>query len=104
MPIDPGTNEREIRVCGDTLAWKDLVDALGQAQGAEYSHEYLDPAEAKIKENDARRRKDEVEEMMWSIKPLAASGFGRVPGRVDNDLFSFKPETARQTFARVYGK
>lgn len=103
MPVTASINEREIRVCGDTLTWKELIDALGEAQGAKYSQEYLDPSEAKRKEIEARRRKEEVEEMMWSIKPLAASGFGRVPGRVDNGLFSFKPETARQTFERVYG-
>ena len=103
MPFSASTTEREIRVCGDSLTWKELVDALGKAQGAEYTHEYLDPSEAKRNANEARRRGEELEEMMWSVKPLAASGFGRVPGRVDNELFDFTPETALQTFQRVYG-
>jgi hypothetical protein len=41
--------------------------------------------------------------MMWSVKPLITSGFGVVVGGgVDNDRFSFRPETVKQTFERVY--
>ena len=103
MPFASGVQEREIRVCGETLTWKAFIDALGEAQGAEYKHEYLDPADAKVKEIQARHDHEAIDEMLWSIKPLVASGFGRVPGRIDNGLFSFKAETARETFRRVYG-
>jgi hypothetical protein len=42
--------------------------------------------------------------MVWSTKPLAASGTSIVGMPLDNDLFDFKPETVKETLQRMYGK
>ena len=99
--------ERTIRVQGDTLPFRELVAALGKARGRAYQVTYLDPAGAAEKADEARRAGDELGEMMWSIRPLVASGFGvadpHPDGRgLDNGLFGFRPETVEQTFRRVY--
>jgi hypothetical protein len=83
-----------------------LVDALGAARGVEYETQYLDPAEAAVEEEKARLAGNEEAEMMWSIRPLVASGFGIADGdrkELDNALFDFKPETMEETFKRLYG-
>jgi hypothetical protein len=66
----------------------------------------LDPAEAKEREEQARVEGDEEAEIMWSIRPLIASGFGVADGEgreLDNGLFDFRAETMEETFKRVYG-
>jgi hypothetical protein len=77
---------------------------LGEVQGVKYQVTYLDPAEAAAKEREAWARGDEAEELKWSVKPLAASGIALVPGELDNDKFSFRPETVKETMQRIYGK
>ncbi|KAI5456649.1 hypothetical protein BGZ63DRAFT_517418 [Mariannaea sp. PMI_226] len=104
LPLEPGSQRRDIRVTGDRTTWGQLIKDLGQAQGVEYQSSYLDPADAAVKQEEARKRGDEEAELMWSVKPLAASGNGIVPGKLDNDRFSFRPESARETFQRIYGK
>lgn len=79
-----------------------LQQALGP--GVEFDVRYLDPAEAKRNEQEARERGDEWAEKMWSIKPLAASGYGTlVGGGVDDGRFAFRAESARETFERMFG-
>jgi hypothetical protein len=95
---------RTFRVAGDEMTWKELVDTLGEIQGATYTHHYLDPAVAHKKEEEAREAGDFGAEMGWSAKPLAASGYSIVGRPLDNDLFDFKPETVKETLQRVYGK
>ena len=66
----------------------------------------MDPAEAKEREEQARVEGDEEAEIMWSIRPLIASGFGVADGvgrELDNGLFDFRAETMEETFKRVYG-
>jgi hypothetical protein len=82
-----------------------LVDALGTAKGVKYKVHYLPPAEAAVNEEQARLAGNELSEMMWSIRPLVASGFGVADGAgsmLDNGLFDFTPETIDETFRRVY--
>jgi hypothetical protein len=58
-----------------------------------------------LKQEQARLAGDEEAEMMWSIRPLVASGFGVANGEgkeLDDGLFGFRPETAEKTFQRVY--
>ena len=82
------------------------MNALGAAKGVKYDVKYLPPSEAAIKEEKARIEGDEASEMMWSIRPLIASGFGIADGaqgsKLNNDTFDFKPETMDETFRRVY--
>lgn len=95
---------RTLRVSGETLRFSAVVEALEQVQGVKYEVKYLDPAEAKKNELEAKGKGDEWGEVMWSIKPLAASGFGTlVGGGVDNGRFGFKAESAKETFARMLG-
>ncbi|KAF3070102.1 hypothetical protein Trihar35433_4056 [Trichoderma harzianum] len=103
LPLTPGVQKREIRVTGERTTWQKFIDDLGEVQGAKYKCTYLDPAEAAAKQDEARKNGDEVAELMWSVKPLAASGNGIVPGELDNDKFSFRPESVKETFKRVYG-
>jgi hypothetical protein len=111
IPFQPtkasgSTSERTLRVQGSTCTFQGLVDALGAARGVKYETQYLDPAEAKEKEEQARLAGDEEVEMQCSIRPLIASGFGVADGEgkgLDNALFDFRPETVEETFKRVYG-
>lgn len=99
-------NERALRVQGSACTFQSLVDALGAARGVKYETKYLDPAEAKEKEEQARLAGDEGAEVQWSIRPLIASGFGAADGEgkgLDNALFDFRRETVEETFKRVYG-
>jgi len=103
MPFQDDAAERTIRVVGEKLPFQKLINTLGEAQGKKYDCEYLDPADAKRRELEAKAKGDDKGEMMWSVKPLITSGFGIVVGGgVDNDRFSFRPETVKQTFERVY--
>jgi hypothetical protein len=82
------------------------VNALETAKGVKYETRYLDPKETDVKQEEARLAGDEVAEMMWSIRPLVASGFGVAVGhgaRLNNPLFDFTPETLEETFMRIYG-
>ena len=97
IPFQDNAAERTIRV-GEKLSFQRLIRTLGEAQGKKYDVKYLDPAEVK-------EEGDDKGEMIQSVKPLAASGFGVVVGGgVDNDKFSFRPETVKETFERVYGR
>jgi hypothetical protein len=86
------------------MAWKQLVDTLGEIQAATYTHHYLYPAEAHRKEKEAREAGDFGAEMGWSARPLAASGYSIVGRPLDNDLFDFKPETVKETLQHLYRK
>jgi hypothetical protein len=99
-------SERTLRVQGTKTTFQGLVDALDAARGVKYEVQYLDPAEAKEREEQARVQGDEESEMMWSVRPLIASGFGVAGGQgkeLDNGLFDFRAETVEETFRRVYG-
>jgi hypothetical protein len=97
-------SERTLRVCGSSQPFSALVEALSKASGREYKVTYLDPAGAAEKQEQARQAGDELGEIMWSIRPLVASGYGVADGngKLDNDLFDFRPETMEETFQRVY--
>jgi hypothetical protein len=86
------------------MTWKELVDTLGDIQGVVYTHHHLDPAIAREKEREALEAGDLGAELAWSAKPLASSGCAIVGSPLDNDLFGFKPETARETLQKIYGK
>jgi hypothetical protein len=83
-----------------------LVDALGKAKGVTYTTKHFSVEEAAMKEERAKLEGGEIGEMMWSIRPLIASGLGvtdGVPGsKLDNELFDFTPETMVETFDRLY--
>lgn len=56
--------------------------------------------EAVAKEKQAKQIGDELGEVMWSIRPLVASGFGVADGapgsKLDNGLFDFVLETMEE--------
>jgi len=57
------------------------------------------------RQDQARLRGDEQQEMMLAIRPLVASGYAVADGdgtELDNGLFDFRPETLTETFERVY--
>ena len=91
---------------GTKTTHQGIVNALGLATGVQYKTHYKDPIEAAQKEEKARDDGDTLEEMMWSIRPLLASGHGVADGEpgsaLDNHLFDFAPESMEATFKRVY--
>ncbi|KIX92229.1 uncharacterized protein Z520_12110 [Fonsecaea multimorphosa CBS 102226] len=95
---------RTLRVQGWTGKVEDLIGALEQVRGVKYQISWLDVSVAKELEEQARVNEDDLSEMMFNIKPLVVSGYGVADGvgKLDNGLFDFKPETAQETFARVF--
>ena len=95
------------RVTGATTTFQGLVDTLGAAKGVKYSVHYRDPAEAAAEEERARLNGDALGELMWSIRPLIASGYGVADGAPESMLdiaqFDFEPESVEKTFKRLYG-
>ena len=82
------------------------MDALGAAKGVLYKTHYSPVEEAVEKQRQAKRDGDELGEVMWSIRPLVASGYGVADGApgstLDNGLFDFVPETMEETLARLF--
>lgn len=104
-PTGVSGSERTIRVTGTSTTFQGLVDSLGEAKNTTYEVDYLPVEEASRMEEQARLDGNDLSEMMWSIKPLVASGFGVADGngsRLDNDLFDFTPETITETFSRMF--
>ncbi|OAL24910.1 hypothetical protein AYO20_10615 [Fonsecaea nubica] len=99
-----GVPGRTLRVQGWTGKIEDLIGELEQVRGVKYRITWVDVSEAKELEEQARVDEDDLSEMMYSIKPLLASGYGVADGvgELDNELFDWKPETPRETFARVF--
>jgi len=104
LPFPEGQPCREIRVRGDHLTFQQVIGVLEEVQGEKYDVQYLDPKEAAQKQEEARKRGDEVEEILWAGKTIGPSGKVQVPLPLDNDKFGFKPETLKQTLTRLYGK
>lgn len=104
LPLTPGVQKRDIRVVGEKTTFQKFIDDLGEVQGVKYKLTYLDPAEAAANQREAWIRGDEATELMWSVKPMAASGVAMVPGQLDNDKFSFRPESVKDTMKRLYGQ
>lgn len=105
IPFKPTTasgSERTIRVEGERTIFQSLVDSLGAAKSVTYETVYLPVADAAAKQEVARLDGNEENEMMWSIRPLIASGFGTAGSTLDNELFDFAPETIQATFQRIY--
>lgn len=102
----PSASERTIRVQASKTTFQELVDALGAAKGVKYETRYLPVEEAVEIEKQARSDGDELGEVVWSIRPLVASGYGvadGVPGsKLDNELFDFTPETMEETLVRLF--
>ncbi|KAG0650032.1 hypothetical protein D0Z07_3871 [Hyphodiscus hymeniophilus] len=102
----PSRSERTIRVQATKTTFQKLVDALGAAKGVKYKSHYLPIEKAVEKQKQAKENGDELGEVMWSIRPLVASGFGIADGaagsKLDNDLFDFVPETMEETFTRLF--
>lgn len=102
LHVEPEQSEREIKVAGERTTYQHLIDDLGAVQGKTYQCTYLSREEALIKQEESRKSRDEASEMIWSLKSLIASGSAVVPGKLDNDKFSFVPETAKETFQRIF--
>lgn len=104
LPLTPDVQKREIRVVGEKTTFQKFIDDLGEVQEVKYKLTYLDPTEAAAKQREAWIRGDEAAELTWSVKPMAASGVALVPGQLDNDKFSFRPESVKDTMKRLYGQ
>ncbi len=98
-------SERVLRVQGWRGTLRSLIDALEAARDRKYRIRFVSPEDARTKQEEARLARDDLTEMMFSIKPLLGSGFGVADGTdpLDNDLFNFKPEQPVDTFRRTFG-
>lgn len=104
LPLEEGQSSRELRVGAGTLTWSALMGLLEEVQGVKYETTYLDPREAAEKEEAARVAGDVEAELLWAVKALFATGAAHVPGKLDNERFSFTPEKPKETFQRLFGK
>ncbi|KAJ7111846.1 hypothetical protein C8R44DRAFT_632522 [Mycena epipterygia] len=102
LPFPEGQSRREIRVRGDHVTWKQLIALLEEVHGVKYKVTFIDPQEAAKKQEAARQRGDEVEEIMWAGRTIGPGGRVTVPGPLDNDKFSFRPETLKETMQRLF--
>ncbi|KAJ6449797.1 hypothetical protein C8R45DRAFT_123869 [Mycena sanguinolenta] len=102
LPFPAGKSRRDIRVRGDHVTWKQLIALLEEVQGVKYQVTYIDPKEAAKKQEAARQRGDESEELKWAARwQLGPSGRVTVTGPLDNDKFGFTPETLNETMQRL---
>ncbi|KAJ7759403.1 hypothetical protein DFH07DRAFT_445559 [Mycena maculata] len=101
LPFPAGESRREIRVRGDHVTWTQLIALLEEVQGVKYKVTFIDPQEAAKKQEEARKRGDEAEEIVWAGRVIGPAGKVTVPGPLDNDKFGFTPETLKQTMQRV---
>jgi hypothetical protein len=104
LPFEDKQQKREIRVVGESTTFQRLIDILGEVEGVKYQTTYLPVAEALAEQEKARKAEDEEGEMNWSLRTLGASGSALVPGPLDNERFDFKPESARETLEREFGR
>ena len=106
---EPFPGRRTLRVQGGSKPYRELVQDLEAARGGDkYKIDYRDPAEALASMEKSRQQGDEANEMFWSIITLAASGHGVADGvekgKLDNQLFSFTPESQSETMKRFWGQ
>ncbi|KAJ7472617.1 hypothetical protein FB451DRAFT_1089490 [Mycena latifolia] len=101
LPFPAGQSGREIRVRGDHMTWAQLIALLEEVQDVKYKVTFIDPKEAAKKQEEARQRGDEEEEIAWAGRTLVPTGMVRVPGPWDNDKFGFTPETLKETMQRL---
>ncbi|KAF7369781.1 NAD(P)-binding protein [Mycena venus] len=104
LPFDNPTQPmRELRVSGDCLTWKALMQLLEEMQGVKYDIKYLDPALAAEKQEAARAAGDSEGELQWSACATMANGYALLPEPSDNHRFKFRAETAKDTLTRMFG-
>jgi hypothetical protein len=104
LKIEFNGSGRTLRVQGWTGKLGELITALETARDKKYQVSYVDISEARKKQEEARLAEDDLNEMIYDIKGLLASGYGVADGtgKLDNDLFHFTPEQPLQTFQRVF--
>ncbi|KAJ6470236.1 hypothetical protein C8R47DRAFT_1298755 [Mycena vitilis] len=101
LPFPAGKSRRDIRVRGDHVTWKQLIASLEEVQDVKYQVTYIDPKEAAKKQEAARQRGDESEELKWAARwQVGPSGLVTVAGPLDNEKFGFTPETLKETMQR----
>lgn len=104
LPFHQGKQKRELRLRGEQTTFGMLIDIISEIQGEKYDSTYLPVSEALAEQEKARKSGNEEEEMFWSLRSLGASGTAIVGEPLDTSLFDIKPESARETFQRAYGK
>ena len=89
---------------GQRTTFQGLIDILGDVEGQKYETTYLPIEEALSEQERARKAENEEEELAWSLRTLGASGFAIVTDPLNNSRFDFRPESAQETFKRVFQK
>ncbi|KAJ6572633.1 hypothetical protein B0H10DRAFT_1964349 [Mycena sp. CBHHK59/15] len=62
------------------------------------------PTRGGVKQEAARKNKDEEAEVFWAGKAIMLNGSGVIPDPLDTAKFSFTPETAKETLRRLFGE
>ncbi|KAK7055555.1 NAD(P)-binding protein [Favolaschia claudopus] len=103
IPLEAGTFERELRICGGNLTFGEVIQFVEEAQGVKYDVQFLDPKEMAVKEEEARKAGESEAEIMYSGVTLFASGKAFIPGPYANGLVDFEFEKPREAFKRLFG-
>ncbi|KAJ7850263.1 hypothetical protein B0H14DRAFT_3452000 [Mycena olivaceomarginata] len=86
LPFPAGKSRRDICVRGDHVTWKQLIALLEEVQG-----------EAAKKQEAARQRGDESEELKWAARwQVGPSGRVTVTGPLDNDKLVSRRKLLRE--------
>ncbi|KAJ7617274.1 hypothetical protein FB45DRAFT_1063770 [Roridomyces roridus] len=102
LPFPQGTSRRQLCVRGDHMTFAQLITLLEDVQGVKYRVTYHDPTVAIEKQEEARQRGDEYDELLWAVRwQVGSSGLVTVNEPLDNTKFDFKPETLRETMLRT---
>jgi hypothetical protein len=87
------SQRREFRVVGEKTTIQGFIDAFGKAKGTKYEVVKMDPNITREKQLEAWAAGDEPSQMLWSALEYLPRGAATVKGDLDNDKFSFKPQT-----------
>lgn len=104
MHFTSNDSERTIRVASGRQTWKELIETLEEVQGVKYTTTCFPRDLAIEEEKKAFVAGDVNSQLVWSAKPLAASGYADLQGPLDNDVFDFVAETPKETFQKLFGK
>jgi len=102
-PYSSGTQKRELRITGSRQTFKELIEKLGRAQGIEYTFTFPHSSVALEEQYKAWEQDDEDGEYGAALKGLPTSGVAHAGEGDDSAAFGIKPESAENTFKRMFG-
>ncbi|KAK9320862.1 hypothetical protein V1517DRAFT_340361 [Lipomyces orientalis] len=102
IPLEPGKQERTLRVPNGNWKVKDAIKILGEIEGVQYACNIKPLKEARELQEKSRQSGDTSEELAFSLKALFGTPYATVPKPWDNDKFSFAPMTLKEMFKSFF--